>query len=116
MKDVVSVNSLKEDVQVYMRLEKENANGWGWYSTCALGNLLQNENITLAYVQQMTKEELDVTLSLSLDIVTRFKSLDLACAFVNVYEKFYGHGVDEDDFYQNEIQPLRKIIQQKIKQ
>ena len=75
---------------------------------------MQNENVTLMYVQQMAKEELDVTLSLSLDIVRKFKSLDLACAFVNVYEKFYGQGADENDFYQNEIQPLRKIIQQKI--
>lgn len=116
MKKLVSVDSLKENVQVYMRLEKENANGWEWYCTCALGDLLQNENVTLAYVQQMTKEELDVTLSLSLDIVTKFKSLDLACAFVNVYKKYYGQGVDEENFYQNEIQPLLKIIEQKVKQ
>ena len=114
MKKIVSVDTLKENVQVYMRLEEENSNGWEWYCTCALEDLLQNENVTLAYIQQMTKGEFDVTISLSLDIVTKFKSVDLACAFVNVYEKYYGQGVDEDNFYQNEILPLLKFIQQKF--
>jgi hypothetical protein len=115
MKKVISVDSLKENVQVYMRLEKENANGWEWFCTCALEDFLQNENVTLAYIQQMTKEELDVTLSLSLEIVRKFKSLDLACAFLNVYEKYYGQGLDEENFYENEILPLLKVISEGIK-
>ena len=113
---LATVETLKKDVKVYERLEKEGANGWEWYCTCALGNLLQNENITLSYIQQMTKEELDVTLSLSMDIVKSFQSLDLACAFVDAYTKYYGQGLDNEDFYQNEIQPLLKFIQQNEKQ
>lgn len=113
MKNVATVQSLKEDVKVYERLEKENANGWEWYCTCALGNLLQNESVTLAYVQQMTKEELDVTLSLSLDIVKKFQSVHLARAFVDMYARHYGQGADENGFYQNEIQPLLQFIAQK---
>ena len=116
MKKVVSVDTLKENVQVYLRLERENANGWEWYCTCALEDLLQNENVTLSYIQQITKEEFNVTISLSLDIVTKFKSVDLACAFVNAYKKYYEQGMDVENFYQNEIQPLLKFIQQNEKQ
>lgn len=109
-KNLITVKSLKDDVKVYERLEKENANGWEWYCTCALGNLLQDENITLSYIKQMTKEELNVTISLSWSVVNKFKSLDLARAFIDVYKKYYGQGQDEEDFYQNEIQPLIKFI------
>ena len=30
------------------------------------------------------------------------------------YKKYYGQGVDVENFYQNEIQPLLKFIQQKF--
>ena len=112
MKNVISVETLKENVKVYLRLEEENSNGWEWFYTCALPDLLQDKNITLKYVRQMTKEELDVTISLSLDIVKKFQSLDLAQAFLDVYTKYYGQGLDEENFFQNEIQPLMKFIEQ----
>ena len=111
-KNLVTVETLKNDVKAYIRLEKENSSGWEWYCTCALGNLLEDESVTMAYVQQMSKEELDVTLSLSLDIVEKLKSVNLAREFVNIYTKYYGQGLDLDDFYKNEIQPLLKFIQQ----
>ena len=112
-KNSVNVEVLKKDVEVYTQLETENANGWEWYSTCALGNLLQDESVTMAYVQQITKQELDLTLSLSLDIVENFQSVDLACAFVSAYTKYYGQGLDKENFYENEIQPLMEFIRQR---
>ena len=109
-KNLITVESLKEDVKVYERLEKENANGWEWYCTCAIGNLLQNERTTLSYIQQITKEELDVTLSLAPDIAKRFRSKEMARAFVDGYEKYYKNHADEENFYQNEIQFLLEFI------
>lgn len=113
MMELVSVSVLKEDVKAYIRLETNGANGWEWYCTCALDNLLKSESVTLAYVNQMSKEEFDVTISLSFDIVKKFQSLPVAYAFVSAYKKYYGQTVGGDNLYENEILPLLKFIQQK---
>ena len=114
MNKKISVDSLKENIQVYMRLEKDNENGWGWLYSCALDDFLKSEDVTLAYVNQMTKDEFDVMISLSSDIVAKLKSVELANAFINIYKKYYGQGLEDNYLYQNEIQPLFDFIQKNM--
>ena len=112
MKDnnAVTVELLKKDVENYFALEKENANGWEWYCTCAIKNLTKNEEITTAYIRQMTKEEFDVTVSLAEELFNYFKNKEMVLLLIGLYEKFYANGNDKDDIYHYEIEPLKQRL------
>jgi len=107
----ITLKQLKEDVENFYRLEKENANGWGWYYTCAMSNLLCSEQITLEYINQMTKQELDVTFSLSYEIVKNFKSKQIAQAFLNKYQQIYANQKEDvQGFYSEEVPLLKEYL------
>ena len=106
----ITLKQLKEDVENFYRLEKQNENGWDWYYACALPNLLLSEQTTLEYVNQMTKQELDVTFSLSFEIVKEFKSKQIAQAFLNKYQQIYANQKDEQGFCFEEVLLLKDYL------
>ena len=113
MKTTITVERLKELVQEFMILRQdvyEHAEEWAY--VMLEPDLIQSREVTLAYLEQMTKEEF---ISFAENgffghILNKFKSAEMYNVIEARYEKHFGTNRD-DQFYLDYVKRLINYVE-----
>ena len=101
------VKALKKDIKKYMRLE-EAGKATKEEVSYVLTRLLQDYEITLDYVSRTTKQEFDRIVPLAIELIDKFKKLQLAQRFIWKYSEFYKDSSEKK--HENEIQAIVRYV------
>lgn len=112
MKNEITIEKLNELVQKYVILRNdETENHTEWAYVMLEPDLIKNEEVTLSYLMQISKDEFDV---LGEDhffetILRKFKSVKILNVILSQYAKFYGEDTSTP-FYQDSIKGLHHYL------
>lgn len=110
-KNLGTVKTLKKDVKIYLKLQKEGENAKAWYASVAVKKLFENLEITLDYVYQMNKQEFDITILFAMELIHKFQSEELARVFIWKYNDFYKDSSKCEKTYEDIISLVYQYIE-----
>lgn len=88
--EIITVQSLKDDVEFYYKeLKDPDGDENDFYSSCAVDNLCENEQVTLDFVKQLTKKEFDIVVAYIYSAVKKFKNAEMAFIVLDHFKKIY---------------------------